>query len=41
MAINLLKNLNFAEIINNNDAITESGKEMLKRYRGFCYSNPV
>ena len=41
MAINLLKNLNFSGIINNTEAITESGKEMLKRYRGYCYSNPV
>ena len=41
MNIKLLKNLDFAEKINKTEAITEAGKEMLSRYRGYCYSNPV
>jgi len=41
MSTKLLTNLNFAELISKNDAITEAGKEMLKGYRGYCYSNPV
>lgn len=41
MSTKLLTNLNFAELISKNDAITEAGKEMLKRYRGYCYANPV
>ena len=41
MSEKLLTNLNFAELINKNDAITEAGKEMLNRYKGYCYANPV
>ena len=41
MSTKLLTNLNFAELISKNDAITEAGKEMLKGYRGYCYTNPV
>jgi hypothetical protein len=41
MSTKLLTNLNFAELITKNDAITEAGKEMLKGYRGYIYSNPV
>ena len=39
MAIKLIKDLDFASKINSNDAVTESGKNMLSRYRGFCYNN--
>jgi hypothetical protein len=41
MSEKLLTNLNFAELITKTEAITEAGKEMLSRYKGFCYSNPV
>ena len=41
MNIKLLKNLNFAEKINNTEAVTEAGKEMLNTYRGYVYTNPV
>jgi len=41
MSEKLLTNLNFAELISKNEAITEAGKEMLKGYRGYCYGNPV
>lgn len=41
MSTKLLTNLNFAELITKNDAITEAGKELLKGYRGYIYSNPV
>ena len=41
MSEKLLTNLNFAELISKNDAITEAGKEMLNGYRGYCYANPV
>lgn len=39
MAIKLIKDLDFASKINSTDAVTESGKKMLSRYRGFCYNN--
>ena len=41
MNIKLLKNLEFAEKINKTEAVTEAGKEMLSRYRGYVYTNPV
>lgn len=41
MNIKLLKNLDFASKINGTEAVTEAGKEMLKNYRGYIYSNPV
>lgn len=41
MAINLIKDLDFAKKINAVDAVTESGKKMLSNYRGFCYNNPI
>lgn len=41
MNINLLKDLNFAEKLNATEAITESGKECLKNYRGYLYTNPA
>lgn len=39
MSIKLLKNLNFAEKINGTEAVTEAGKEILKGYRAYVYSN--
>lgn len=39
MSLNLLKNLNFAEKLNASEAVTEAGKEMLRNYRGYMYSN--
>jgi 3,4-dihydroxy-2-butanone 4-phosphate synthase len=41
MSVKLLKDLNFTEIINNTSAVTEAGKDMLNKYRGYVYSNPV
>lgn len=41
MNVKLLKNLDFASKINGTEAVTEAGKEMLKNYRGYIYSNPV
>lgn len=41
MSTKLLTNLNFADLISKSEAITEAGKEMLSRYKGYCYSNPV
>ena len=39
MNIRLLKDLDFASKINQTEAVTEAGKEMLKSYRGYMYSN--
>lgn len=39
MSIKLLKDLNFAEKLNSTEAVTEAGKECLKSYRGWCYTN--
>jgi hypothetical protein len=41
MSVKLLKDLNFTEIINGTQAVTEAGKDMLSNYRGYVYSNPV
>ena len=41
MNVKLLKDLNFTEIINGTNAVTEAGKDMLSNYRGYVYSNPV
>ena len=41
MSAKLLKDLNFAEKLNANEAITEAGKELLNNYRGYVYSNPA
>ena len=41
MNIKLLKNLDFAAKINESEAITEAGKDVLKTYRSYVYSNPV
>ena len=41
MNVKLLKDLNFGEKINANEAVTEAGKEILNNYRAFVYSNPV
>lgn len=40
-SVKLLKDLNFTESINNTQAVTEAGKDMLNRYRAYTYSNPV
>lgn len=37
--IKLIKDLDFGSKINAHDAVTESGKAMLSKYRGFCYNN--
>lgn len=39
MSIKLLKDLQFADKLNSTEAITEAGKEILKNYRSYCYSN--
>ena len=39
MSINLLKNLDFATKLNSTEAITEAGKELLKTYRAYMYTN--
>ena len=39
MTIKLIKDLNFADKLNSCEAVTESGKECLKNYRGYCYNN--
>lgn len=41
MNLNLIKGLQFAEKVNMTEAITESGKELLKNYRGYLYTNPA
>lgn len=41
MSKKILTNLNFAELINKCEPITEAGKEMVNRYKGYCYSNPI
>lgn len=41
MNIKLLKDLDFAEKINKTEAVTEAGKEMLSKYRGYMYMNPA
>lgn len=38
-SVKLLKDLNFASKINENNAVTDPGKEVLSKYRGFCYNN--
>lgn len=38
-SVKLLKDLNFASKINENNAVTDPGKEILSKYRGFCYNN--
>lgn len=40
MTINLLKDLDFAAKLNSAEAVTESGKEVLKNYRGYMFFNP-
>ena len=39
MSVNLLKNLDFATKLNSTEAITEAGKELLKTYRAYMYTN--
>lgn len=41
MSLKLINDLKFAERINNEEAMTESGKDFLKSYRGYVYNNPV
>ena len=41
MTINLINDLNFAQKLNACEAVTESGKECLKNYRGYCFNNYV
>ena len=39
MTFKLLKDLNFAEKLNAHEAVTESGKDFLKNYRGYMFQN--
>jgi len=39
MSVNLLKNLDFATKLNSTEAITEAGKDLLKTYRAYIYTN--
>lgn len=41
MNLKLISNLNFAEKLNANNPVTESGKEMLKNYKGYLFQNDV
>lgn len=41
MSVKLLKNLNFAGKINECEAVTEAGKEMIKNYKGYLFTNPT
>lgn len=41
MSVKLLKDLDFASKINSVEAVTEAGKELLKSYRGYLYTNPA
>ena len=39
MNIKLLRDLDFPAKINSGEAVTEAGKELLAKYRAYCYSN--
>ena len=41
MTPKLISGLDFANVITRNDAVTESGSNMLNKYRRFCYDNNV
>lgn len=41
MSVNLLKNLDFTAKLNKCEAVTEAGKDMVKNYKGYLFSNPV
>ena len=41
MSVKLLKNLNFANKINECEAVTEAGKELVKSYKGYLFTNPT
>ena len=41
MNLKLISNLNFGEKLNANNPVTESGKEMLKNYKAYIFSNDV
>jgi hypothetical protein len=40
-SVKLLKDLNFTQRINEAQAVTDAGKDMLNKYRSYVYSNPV
>lgn len=40
MNVKLLKDLNFAGKINECNAVTEAGKDMIKGYKGYLFTNP-
>ena len=41
MNTKLLKNLDFAKLLNESKAITAAGNELLQNYKGYLYTNPV
>lgn len=41
MNIKLLKDLDFASKLNNCNAVTEAGKEMVKNYKAYLFTNPA
>lgn len=41
MNLKLITNLKFADKLNSTNAVSESGKEMLKNYKGYLFSNEV
>ncbi len=41
MNLKLLKDLNFAGKLNECEAVTEAGKDMVKNYKGYLFTNPV
>lgn len=41
MNVKLLKDLDFASKINGSEAVTEAGKEMIKNYKAYLFTNPA
>ena len=41
MNIKLLKDLDFANKLNACNAVTEAGKEMIKNYKAYLFTNPA
>ena len=41
MNVKLLNNLDFASKINGTEAVTEAGKEMIKNYKAYLFTNPA
>jgi len=41
MNVKLLKDLDFASKLNNCNAVTEAGKEMVKNYKAYLFTNPA